>query len=100
MHLIKYTLTSAGKTPEYVLGDVIHGGQCAKPNNNPPPQDNTLIGVADVDINNLPDNVEIISTKQELSDYINSFCFDDNSELHPYIVADEINAIWAQFEAV
>ena len=100
MHLIKYTLTQEGKTPSYVLGDAVHGGQCSKPNGNPSPQDHTLVGVGNVDKNNLPENVEIISTKQDLSDYMNSFCSDNNSELQPYIVSNEIDAIWGKYEAV
>lgn len=106
MHLIKYTLTSEGTQPDYIVSHVLSGGQVATPNDNPSPQDWTLVGVGDVDENNLPDNVEIIPTKQAFSDYVNSVWDhtpDDQAhyDLNVGFVSDRISScvdnLWDKF---
>tara|TARA_R100000049_G_C1852809_1_gene19379 strand:+ start:143 stop:481 length:339 start_codon:yes stop_codon:yes gene_type:complete len=106
MHLIKYTLTAEGTQPDYVVGDVLSGGQLATPNDNLSPQDWTLVGVGDVDENNLPGNVEIIPTKQAFSDYVNSIWdhtlddqanIDNNLGLAGDRISSCVDSLWDKF---
>ena len=97
MHLIKYILTAEGTQPDYVVGHVLSGGHFPNANDNPSPQDWTLIGAGNVDENNLPSNVEIIPTKQSLSDYVNSYCSDNEEE--GFIVSDYVDNLWDNFTA-
>jgi hypothetical protein len=97
MHLIKYILTAEGTQPDYVVGHVLDGGQLPNANGNPSPQDWTLIGAGNVDENNLPSNVEIIPTKQSLSDYVSSY-YSGNEELG-ITASDYVDNLWDNFTA-
>ena len=101
MHLIKYILTADGAQPDYVVGSVLSGGQLPRANGNSSPQDWTLIGAGNVDENNLPSDVEIIPTKQALSDYVNSYCSDNvgGDEGTTFIVSDYVDNLWDKFTA-
>ena len=101
MHLIKYILTADGTQPDYVVGSVLSGGQLPRANGNSSPQDWTLIGAGNVDENNLPSDVEIIPTKQALSDYVNSYCSDTvgRSDGTNFVVSDYVDNLWDKFTA-
>lgn len=98
MHLIKYTLTNRGQTPDYVDGSIISGGQFPRANGQEEPKDWTMIGVGDVDPADLPFNcLGVIETYDELLAYMNEY-LEDATEPFPFSVEESAQLIWSKFE--
>lgn len=96
MKLIKYVLTNRGKTPDFVDGSIISGGQFPRANGMEEPKDWTLIGVGDVDPDNLPTNcVGVINTKDELHTYMGEY-LTDNAEMG-FTVSGSAELIWTKY---
>lgn len=96
MKLVKYTLTKDGRTPDYIESSVIDGGWLLKTNDLDPPMDNVLVGVGLVDENNLPQNVEVITSRDELvQEYLENLSDDWTEE----DATNRANMIYDKYEA-
>lgn len=95
MKLIKYTLTSEGRTPEWVDGSIISGGQFPRANGLDSPQDWTMIGVG---TDGTPADIETIDSYNELLAYMNEYLEDSNDEMFPFSVEESAQVIWSKFE--
>jgi len=98
MKVIKYVLTNRGKTPDFVDGDILSGGQFPRANGNEEPKDWTMIGVGDVDPADLPVNcLGVIESHADLLAYMQEY-LEDNVEMG-FNVEEQAQLMWDKYEA-